>query len=123
MCHCEQVTLSILKIYQVGVNLTTLHSLPIKYLSSAGKEVAKANISQFVESANHMGFGPKQWECKDCGRRHRNDRKQCVECGYTVLRPVDNAKRAGKLTNALLAILPALLALLTMGLIAWAMFF
>ncbi|WP_135854292.1 hypothetical protein [Halorussus salinus] len=70
-----------------------------------------------------MGIGPKQWECKDCGRKHRTDRKQCVECGYSVLRPVDNEQRLGSLTNALLALLPALLALLTMGLIAWVMFF
>ena len=70
-----------------------------------------------------MGIGPKQWECKDCGRKHRSDRKQCVECGYSVLRPVNNEQRLGKLTNALLALLPALLALLTMGLIAWALFF
>lgn len=69
-----------------------------------------------------MGIGPKQWECTDCGRKHRSDRKQCVACGYTVLRPVDNEQRVGRLTNALLAIIPALLALLTMGLIAWAMF-
>ena len=69
-----------------------------------------------------MGIGPKQWECKDCGRKHRTDRKQCVECGYSVLRPVDNEQRLGSLTNALLALLPALLALLTMGVIAWVMF-
>jgi len=36
---------------------------------------------------------------------------------------VNNEQRLGKLTNALLALLPALLALLTMGLIAWALFF
>jgi predicted ATP-dependent serine protease len=70
-----------------------------------------------------MGIGPKQWECKDCGRKHRTDRKQCIECGYSVLRPVDNEQRLGSLTNALLALLPALLALLTMGVIAWVMFF
>jgi len=69
-----------------------------------------------------MGIGPKQWECKECGRKHRTDRKQCVECGYSVLRPVDNEQRLGSLTNALLALLPALLALLTMGVIAWVMF-
>ena len=69
-----------------------------------------------------MGFGPKQWQCKDCGRKHSTDRKQCVECGYSVLRPVDNEQRLGSLTNALLALLPALLALLTMGVIAWVMF-
>ena len=69
-----------------------------------------------------MGIGPKQWECKECGRKHSTDRKQCVECGYSVLRPVDNEQRLGSLTNALLALLPALLALLTMGVIAWVMF-
>lgn len=70
-----------------------------------------------------MGLGPKKWECKDCGRRHRNDRKQCVSCGYSVLRPIDNERRLGRFTNAMLALLPAILALLTMGLIAFVMFF
>jgi ribosomal protein L37E len=70
-----------------------------------------------------MSFGPKNWKCKDCGRKHRNDRKQCVECGYSVLEPVDNERRASKLANAVLALLPALLAILTMGLMAWVLFF
>jgi ribosomal protein L37E len=69
-----------------------------------------------------MGIGPKQWECKDCGRKHHSDRKQCVECGYSVLRPMNNEQRMGKLTNAALALLPALLAVVTMGLIAWVLF-
>lgn len=70
-----------------------------------------------------MGLGPKSWKCKDCGRKHRTDRRQCVECGYSVLKPVDNERRASKLANALLALLPAALALLTMGLMAWVLFF
>ena len=70
-----------------------------------------------------MSLGPKRWKCKDCGRKHRTDRKQCVECGYSVLAPVDDERRLDRLTTVLLGLLPALLAVLTMGLIAWAMFF
>lgn len=70
-----------------------------------------------------MGFGPKQWECKDCGRKHHTHRKQCVECGYSVLGPVDNEQRLDRLFNVLLALLPALLSIITMGLIAWILFF
>lgn len=70
-----------------------------------------------------MGLGPKQWKCKDCGREHRTDRKQCVECGYSVLKPVDGEKRLDRLSTVVLALLPTLLAVLTMGLIAWVMFF
>lgn len=70
-----------------------------------------------------MGFGPNSWKCKDCGRKHSTDRKQCVKCGYSVLKPVDNERRASKLTNVMLALLPAALALLTMGLMAWVLFF
>ncbi|WP_137286230.1 hypothetical protein [Halorussus salinisoli] len=70
-----------------------------------------------------MGLGPRQWQCKDCGRKHRTDRKQCVECGYSVLKPVDNEKRLDRLSSAMLALLPAILAVLTMGLIAVVLFF
>lgn len=70
-----------------------------------------------------MGIRPKKWECTECGRKHRDDRKQCVECGYSVLRPVNNEQRADRFTNAALAILPALLAIVTMGLIAAVLFF
>ncbi|MFC4451471.1 hypothetical protein [Halorussus aquaticus] len=70
-----------------------------------------------------MGLGPKQWKCKDCGRQHATDRKQCIECGYSVLKPVDNEKRLDRLSTVVLALLPTLLAVLTMGLIAWVMFF
>jgi len=70
-----------------------------------------------------MAFGSRQWECKDCGRKHTSDRKQCVECGYTVLKPVDQEARVDRLSNALFALLPAILSLLTMGLLAWVLFF
>jgi hypothetical protein len=70
-----------------------------------------------------MGIGPKKWECKDCGRKHHSDRKQCVECGYSVLRPVDNEQFLDRLSTAMLALLPAILAMLTMGLLAWVLFF
>lgn len=69
-----------------------------------------------------MALGSNQWECKDCGRKHRSDRKQCVECGYTVLAPVDQEKRLDRLSNALLVLLPALLSLLTVGALAWVLF-
>lgn len=70
-----------------------------------------------------MAFGPKRWKCKDCGQGHQSDRKQCVKCGYSVLKPVDEEQRLDKLSNALLALLPALLSLLTMGALAWVLFF
>lgn len=70
-----------------------------------------------------MGLGPSQWQCKDCGRKHRTDRKQCVKCGYSVLTPVDNVRRLDRLSHALLALLPVLLSILTMGLMAWVLFF
>ena len=70
-----------------------------------------------------MGFGPSKWQCKDCGRKHRTDRRQCVECGYTVLTPVDEARRLDRLSTAMLALLPAILSILTMGLLAWILFF
>lgn len=70
-----------------------------------------------------MAFGSTQWECKDCGRKHHSDRKQCAECGYSVLAPVDEQGRLVKVTNALFALLPAILSLLTMGLLAWVLFF
>lgn len=70
-----------------------------------------------------MGLGTKQWECKDCGRRHHTDRKQCVDCGYSVLTPVDTQKRLTRLTHAVLAVLPAVTAVITMGLLAWVLFF
>jgi len=70
-----------------------------------------------------MALGPKQWQCKDCGRKHSTDRKQCVSCGYSVLTPVDNERRVSRLFSALLALLPAILSILTMGLLAWALFF
>ncbi|WP_275897422.1 hypothetical protein [Halorussus sp. MSC15.2] len=40
-----------------------------------------------------------------------------------MLKPVDNEKRLDRLTTVVLALLPTLLAVLTMGLIAWVMFF
>lgn len=70
-----------------------------------------------------MGIGPKRWECKDCGRKHRTDRKQCVECGFSVLTPVDNEQRIDRLSTVVLALLPAILSILTMGLLAWVLFF
>lgn len=70
-----------------------------------------------------MGLEPKKWKCKDCGRKHRTDRKQCVECGYSVLTPVDNQNRLDNLSSTLLALLPALLSMITMGLLAWVLFF
>jgi hypothetical protein len=70
-----------------------------------------------------MGFGSKRWECKDCGRRHHTDRKQCVECGYTVLAPVDDRRRLDRFSTVVLALLPAILSILTMGLLAWVLFF
>ena len=70
-----------------------------------------------------MGLGSKRWKCKDCGRKHRTDRKQCVECGFTVLTPVDDERRLDRLSTTVLALLPALLSILTMGLLAWALFF
>ena len=70
-----------------------------------------------------MDLGSKRWECKDCGRRHRTDRKQCVECGYSVLTPVDDRRRLDRLSTAVLALLPAILSILTMGLLAWVLFF
>jgi hypothetical protein len=70
-----------------------------------------------------MGFGSKRWKCKDCGRKHRTDRKQCVECGFSVLTPVDDERRLDRLSTAMLALLPALMSILTMGLLAWVLFF
>lgn len=70
-----------------------------------------------------MGLGPKQWKCKDCGRKHGNDRKQCISCGYSVLTPVDNERLLGRLVSAVLALLPAVLSVLTMGALAWVLFF
>ena len=70
-----------------------------------------------------MGLGPKRWKCKDCGRRHRTNRKQCVECGFSVLTPVDDERRLDRLSTTALALLPALLSMLTMGLLAWVLFF
>lgn len=70
-----------------------------------------------------MALGSKKWKCKDCGRKHRSDRKQCVECGYSVLTPVDDGRRLGRLLDLGLALLPALLSVLTMGLLAWVLFF
>lgn len=70
-----------------------------------------------------MAFGPTRWECKECGRVHGTDRKQCVKCGYSVLTPVNEEQRLDRLSNVLLALLPALLSLLTMGVIAWVLFF
>ncbi|PSQ48824.1 hypothetical protein BRD15_04680 [Halobacteriales archaeon SW_6_65_15] len=70
-----------------------------------------------------MGFGSKRWECKDCGRRHHTDRKQCVECGYSVLTPVDDRERVDRFSTVVLALLPAILSILTMGLLAWVLFF
>lgn len=70
-----------------------------------------------------MGLGPKQWECKDCGHKHRANRKQCARCGYIVLGPVDAEQGMGKLLTTVLALLPAILSVLTMGLLAWVLFF
>ncbi|USZ69884.1 hypothetical protein NGM10_15885 (plasmid) [Halorussus salilacus] len=70
-----------------------------------------------------MGLGPSQWKCKDCGRKHRTDRKQCVGCGYSVLTPVDNERRLSRAVSVGLALLPAVLAVLTMGVLAWMLFF
>jgi hypothetical protein len=70
-----------------------------------------------------MGLGSKRWECKDCGRRHQSDRKQCVECGYSVLTPVDDRRRLDRLSTVVLALLPAILSILTMCLLAWVLFF
>lgn len=70
-----------------------------------------------------MGLGSKRWKCKDCGRKHRTDRKQCVECGFSVLTPVNDQRRLDRLSTATLALLPALLSILTMGLLAWVLFF
>ena len=70
-----------------------------------------------------MGLGSKKWKCKDCGRKHRSSPKQCVECGYSVLTPVDNERRLGQLMDVGLALLPAILSVLTMGLLAWVLFF
>lgn len=67
--------------------------------------------------------GSKRWKCKDCGRKHRTDRKQCVECGFSVLTPVDDQQRLDRLSTAMLALLPAILSILTMGLLAWVLFF
>lgn len=69
-----------------------------------------------------MALGGTRWRCKECGREHRTDRKQCVECGYTVLTPVDERSRLARVTNVLFALLPAILSLLTMGLLAWVLF-
>lgn len=70
-----------------------------------------------------MGLRSSKWQCKDCGRKHQTERKQCVECGYTVMTPVDNARRLDRLSSAMLALLPAILSILTMGLLAWVLFF
>ncbi|WP_132058658.1 hypothetical protein [Halorussus amylolyticus] len=70
-----------------------------------------------------MGLGSNTWKCKDCGRKHRTDRKQCVSCGYSVLTPVDNERQLGRILDVALALFPALLSILTMGLLAWVLFF
>ena len=70
-----------------------------------------------------MPLGPSRWKCKECGRKHDSHRKQCVSCGYVVLTPVDGKKRADTLTTVVLGLLPAILSILTMGLIAWVLFF
>lgn len=70
-----------------------------------------------------MGLGPKQWECKDCGYKHRAKQKQCARCGYIVLGPVDPNQGMGKLLTTILALLPAILSLLTIGILAWVLFF
>lgn len=70
-----------------------------------------------------MSLGSKKWQCKDCGRKHRSNCKQCVECGYSVLTPVDDERRLGRVLDTALALLPALLSVFTMGVLAWTLFF
>ena len=70
-----------------------------------------------------MRLGPSRWECQDCGRKHERNRKQCVNCGYVVLAPVDEERRLDELTSIGLALLPAIMSILTMGLLAWVLFF